>query len=96
MGSSGYEIGVAGEYEKVETDYNEHAKRLIQGFNEIKSEISRGYESGTRLRFVSDESSEDGFRQITQDEELKMLYDDFSTFVNNRYGEKRQKVVNIF
>ena len=64
---------------------------LMKGFQSIVDEISAGYEDGTRVRFVEDKASEDGYRRLSKDEELAILQQEFDEFANARFGEKHQK-----
>ena len=84
-------------YEKVESFHSADeitlsAKReaLMESFKSIADEISSGYEDGTRIRYVEDEESEDGYRRLSKEEELAVLQQDFDDFVEERFGENRR------
>jgi hypothetical protein len=65
---------------------------LLGSFKDIADEISSGYEQGNRIRYVEDESSEDGYRKLTKEEELEILQNDFEELVEERFGEKHRKI----
>lgn len=65
---------------------------LLGSFKDIADEISSGYEQGSRIRYVEDESSEDGYRKLTKEEELDILQNDFEELVEERFGEKHRKI----
>ena len=84
-------------YEKVEAFHSASeitlsAKRgaLMESFKSIADEISSGYEDGSRIRYVEDEESEDGYRKLSREEELAVLQQDFDDFVEERFGENRR------
>ena len=41
---------------------------------------------------MEDESSEDGYRKLTKEEELEILQNDFEELVEERFGEKHRKI----
>ena len=67
---------------------------LIDGYKALYDEISKGYEDGTRVRYIEDESSEDGFRKLTKEEELSILKMEFDDFVDSRFGEEKKAYEN--
>lgn len=73
-------------------------KTVLNTFKEMTDEIISGYENGTRVRFVEDENSEDGYRRLTMEDELSILQDEYDEFVENRFGkehtEQSVKVTN--
>lgn len=76
----------------------EKGKTVFNAFKEMTDEIISGYENGTRVRFVEDENSEDGYRRLTMEDELSILQDEYDEFVENRFGkehtEQSVKVTN--
>jgi len=64
---------------------------LLDSFKAIADEIYTGYADGSRLRYVKDDDSKDGFRQLSQEEELSILQQDLDEFVDERFGEEHQK-----
>ena len=63
-------------------------KTVLNTFKEMTDEIISGYENGTRVRFVEDENSEDGYRRLTMEDELSILQDEYDEFVENRFGKE--------
>jgi hypothetical protein len=57
----------------------------------MADEIVQGYSDGTRVRFVEDKSEEDGYRKLTETDELSILQSEFENFVNNRFGKQHQE-----
>ena len=45
----------------------------VRAYGNLYDEIVRGYQNGTRERYVEDENSETGFRKMTMEEELSGL-----------------------
>ena len=76
----------------------EKGKTVFNAFKEMTDEIISGYENGTRVRFVEDKNSEDGYRRLTMEDELSILQDEYDEFVENRFGkehtEQSVKVTN--
>lgn len=68
---------------------------LLNTFKSIADEISAGYADGTRVRFVLDQESEDGYRKISKDEELVILQQEFGEFVDARFGKKHQQETEL-
>lgn len=84
--------------EKLRTDdpgrvigISEKENILISGFKNIVNEISAGHDAGTRLRFIHDDRSEDGYRKLTKQEELSILQEEFDSFVSDRFGNNHLK-----
>lgn len=50
---------------------------MVKGFESLYDEIRTGYAEGTRVRFVEDDTSEDGFRRISMNEEVGILKDEY-------------------
>lgn len=65
---------------------------LLSSFKAIADEISAGYKDGTRVRFVLDNDSEDGYRRLTKEDEFKILEDEFAEVADARFGKKHQEV----
>ena len=60
---------------------------LMGSFKSIADEIVKGYDNGTRVRFIEDESSEDGFRKLTKEDELEILQKEFDDIAETRFGK---------
>ena len=71
---------------------------VLNTFKKIADEIVSGYADGSRVRFVEDSSSEDGYRRLTMEDELAILQEEFDAFVESRFGKEHQeqseKVIN--
>ena len=66
-------------------------KALINSFKSIADEIVAGYDAGTRIRFVQDSNSDDGYSKLTKTDELMLLKQEFEDFAESKFGIKRQK-----
>ena len=64
---------------------------LLEEFRGICDEITSGYEEGNRVRFISDDSTEDGYRKLSKEDELSILLNEFSDFVEFRFGKEHQE-----
>ena len=64
---------------------------LLEEFRGICDEITSGYEEGNRVRFISDDSTEDGYRKLSKEDELSILLSEFSDFVELRFGKEHQE-----
>lgn len=64
---------------------------LMRSFQSIANEIVKGYENGTRVRFVEDSDSEDGYRKLTQEDELGILQKEFDDLSEAKFGMKHQE-----
>ncbi len=64
---------------------------LMNSFKSIADEIVAGYDAGTRVRFVQDSKSEDGYRKLSKTDELMLLKQEFEDFAESRFGIKHQK-----
>ena len=69
----------------------EKRNSLLSSFKNICDEIVSGYAEGNRIRYIEDDTSEDGFVKISKSEELSILLEEFSIFVENRFGEQHQE-----
>lgn len=69
----------------------ENGNSLLSSFRNICDEIVSGYEEGNRIRYIEDDTSEDGFIKISKSEELSILLEEFSLFVENRFGKQHQE-----
>lgn len=87
---SNYEKASNGEYTFVQRNEQEKADALVKGFESLYDEIKTGYAEGTRVRFVEDDTSDDGFRRISMNEEVGILKDEFEKFLHGRFGEEHQ------
>ncbi len=64
---------------------------LMKSFQDIADEIVAGHDNGTRVRFVEDPDSEDGYRRLSKDDELSILQQDFEELAEARFGKKQQE-----
>ena len=62
---------------------------LMGSFKSIADEIVKGYDNGTRVRFIEDESLEDGFRKLTKEDELEILQKEFDDIAETRFGKRQ-------
>lgn len=86
---SSYEMNERGEAVYVHHTNEEKIAALSEGFKSLVDEINKGYDEGTRVRYVEDPTSEDGFRKLTREEELDILQQEFDDFVDSRFGKER-------
>lgn len=86
---SSYEMNELGEAVYVHHTNEEKIAALSEGFKSLVDEINKGYDEGTRVRYVEDPTSEDGFRKLTREEELDILQQEFDDFVDSRFGKER-------
>ena len=63
---------------------------LTDEFKKICSEITDGYNVGNRIRCIEYSTTEDGYRRLSEDDELSILLKEFRDFVENRFGEEHQ------
>lgn len=81
----------------IEDNFNENltiekkGEILLKEFREICDEITSGYEEGNRVRFIADDSTEDGYRKLSKDDELSILLSEFNAFVESRFGKEHQE-----
>ena len=71
-----------GEYERVYQTVSEKGDSLLKAYAESYDEIIKGHSEGSRETYIADESSENGFRKQTADEELSELdkaYEDMAS-----------------
>lgn len=81
---SNYEQNENGEYVYVKRSIEEKTERIVNKYHSLYNEIVSGYNKGTRIRFIEDETAEDGYRQISKEEELSILENEFQDFVEKR------------
>ena len=86
---SSYEMNERGESVYVHHTNEEKVAALSEGFKSLVDEINKGYDEGTRVRYVENPTSEDGFRKLTREEELDILQQEFDEFVDSRFGKER-------
>ena len=81
----------------IEDNFNENltiekkGEILLKEFREICDEITSGYEEGNRVRFIADDSTEDGYRKLSKEDELSILLSEFNAFVESRFGKEHQE-----
>ena len=64
---------------------------LLKEFRGICDEIISGYKEGNRVRFIADDSTEDGYRKLSKEDELSILLSEFGDFVESRFGKEHQE-----
>lgn len=64
---------------------------LLKEFREISDEITSGYEEGNRVRFIADDTTDDGYRKLSEEDELNILLSEFNDFVEYRFGKEHQE-----
>ena len=64
---------------------------LMNSFKSIADEIVSGYEDESRIRFIQDAASDDGYSRLSKTDELMLLKQEFEDFVESRFGIKHQK-----
>lgn len=69
----------------------EKGNLLLNSFRNICDEIVLGYKEGNRIRYIEDVTSGDGFVKISKSEELSILLEEFSLFIENRFGNRHQE-----
>lgn len=69
----------------------EKGNSLLSSFRNICDEIVSGYAEGNRIRYIEDDKSDDGFIKISKSEELSILLEEFSLFVEKRFGNQNQE-----
>ncbi len=69
----------------------EKGNSLLSSFRNICDEIVSGYAEGNRVRYIVDDTSEDGYAKISKEQELSILLEEFSAFVENRFGKQHQE-----
>ena len=80
LAANAYGGELAGELEKLKGQRTGSAYAIadqmedsVRAYGNLYDEIVRGYQNGTRERYVEDENSETGFRKMTMEEELSEL-----------------------
>ena len=64
---------------------------LLEEFWGICDEITSGYKEGDRVRFIADDTTQDGYRKLSKEDELSILLSEFSSFVESRFGKEHQE-----
>lgn len=59
------------------------AAALLKGYAERYDEIVKGYENGTRIKYVVDKSTEELYRTATMEEDLEYLWEEFESRVSS-------------
>lgn len=84
-------LQVAGSNPNEDITIQKKADILLDEFRSICDEITSGYEEGSRVRFIEDSTTEDGYRKLSKEDELAILVSEFSDFVEDRFGKKHQE-----
>ena len=74
-----------------EISIQEKAEVLQKEFENISDEIVAGHDDGSRVRFIADETSEDGYRKLGKEDELSILLDEFQDFLEKRLCKQNQE-----
>lgn len=71
-----------GEYERIYQTISEKADSLLKAYAESYDEIQKGYSQGNRESYITDNTSEEGYKKLTKEEEIAELdkaYHQYST-----------------
>ena len=63
----------------------------VYGLYTDEDEIVQGYDSGTRVRFIEDPTSEDGYRRLTKEDELEILQKEFDDIAESKFSKRQQE-----
>lgn len=74
-----------------EISIQEKAEVLQKEFENICDEIVAGHDDGSRVRFIADETSEDGYRKLGKEDELSILLDELHDFLEKRLCKQNQE-----
>lgn len=85
-----YTLSESGEAVFTPHTIEEKETALVEGFKRLYDEVSKGYDDGTRVRYIEDPTSDDGYRKLTKDEELSILKMEFDDFADSRFGEEKK------
>lgn len=84
-------LQISGQNSDVENLIQEKADAILGEYESIYDEIVSGYEDGSRVRFIEDTTSADGYRELTKDDELSILLSEFGEIVEKRFGKQHQE-----
>ncbi len=90
MTPKNYTVSASGEAMFTPHTMEEKETALVEGFHKLYDEVSKGYDDGTRVRYIEDPTSEDGYRKLTKDEELSILKMEFDDYVDSCFGDERK------
>lgn len=82
-----------GEYERTYGSIKDEANDLLKAYARMYDEIVRGHNDGTREVYIEDKEVDEGYRQLTLDEEITELnkaYREQSEKFENRYAENKK------
>ena len=85
-----YTMSESGEAVFTPHTMEEKETALVEGFKKLYDEVSKEYDEGTRVRYIEDPTSEDGYRKLTKEEELSILKMEFDDYVDSRFGDERK------
>lgn len=71
---------------------NDRENALMNSFKAIADEIVSGYDNGTRVRFIEDSNSEDGYRRLSKEDELAVLQKEFDDIAESKFGKHQKEV----
>lgn len=84
-------VQLADEHADKELSIQRKADLLLGEFKSICDEIVSGHEEGSRIRFIEDSAAKYGYKELTKDDELAILFDEFREFVEKRFGRQHQE-----
>lgn len=64
---------------------------IMNSFQTMAKEVVTGHDDGTRIRYIADSDSEDGYRKLSKEDELSILQQEFDDYVESRFGLQHQK-----
>ena len=83
-----------GEYERVYQTVSEKGDSLLKAYAESYDEIIKGHSEGSRETYIADESSENGFRKQTADEELSELDKAYDQLSSEFESDNSKKIIS--
>lgn len=83
-----------GEYERVYQTVSEKADSLLKAYAQSYDEIIKGHSEGSRETYIADESSENGFRKQTADEELSELDKAYDQLSSEFESDNSKKIIS--
>lgn len=73
---------------------HEKSNMLLQAYTRAYNEIVNGYENGTRKKYVIDGNAENFYRPVTKEEELKILWKGYESWVDD-LDAQRQRACDV-
>lgn len=85
-----YTMSESGEAVFTPHTMEEKEKALVEGFKKLYDQVAKEYDEGTRVRYIEDSTSEDGYRKLTKEEELSILKMEFDDYVDSQFGDEKK------